>query len=902
MKRALVLPVWQLVGLLPLLLSSCGIAEGPSAEQTATTQSKLTGDVSADTLGFETPNYWTIVQGSASALQSSSARTRGDAALAVVKPSGYTRIESRALSSSSPALAGLTVGATAAIDINIPAVQANPYWFGAVQVYVTCPSRNIYNAYSGQVELTGKRTGVYQTLRFKLPDYAIQAIAGATFSDLKIGVVLNVPEGSQGTYLLDNLRLKSSVLPARPTGIEGIHKGESTTLVAWKSYVSGVADKVANASFPQSIVQVPQSLHVVKGSAGTGTATLKLTLTDGTITTCQYSADSTRANYVLASCNTGAKAGDLVPATGASLTVNGADATQAKTKIKAQLAVNPAGDEIVQGLPPIPTWLAGDTADIVAGLDAFVKAQQQWQLADNIVVRLPTPDFDFHDSVSVNGALPPLPPSSTDPQFGLDGSLTGTDMADARWHLNGSIDAPLGADGTRRTHFDAAVWSDVYLLGIKIGPVVKLSALADTSTPPLQNNQVGTTTASGKFCYSYLFSTEQCEERQGSMGGSTTLFETHPSVTLFDQTWWVFHVGASAGLDVLATASGGFVPNGMAVTFTPSAGIYAQVEGGVSVGSFGGGGVWGKVDLLRASVPVSASVTLSANLDPRYCNVTTSESLNGKVNLTVGSGKVGWYLEGGLTCGFWGGLCWRDEETLLDWPGLTKSYDILPAQPLGNQTVPLPDAFCTVTGNADGGVTYPVASQSFPQGTNSLLMAGFSRIIASDPPPGCTPPSCVSLSLPTPIDCQYYTWSSSDPSDVISPVAGQAAGCEPRIVYGNPGLRTITVVANDPKLGGGSSSVQVDISASAPDSPTAHIDSLDTGSCGGSASGSGTDPLGQPLSFSWYAEPTNALMANGASSQSLSESYAGPVVRLTATSTDGRQGVYEVAGSWYCIK
>jgi|GEM_PF-2001048 len=889
-----------LISLVPLVAIGCETAGDPEAESLKTTQAQVTGDVAADTLGFEMPAHWQVIQGSVDSLQSTATRTQGDAALAVVQPSGFTRIESRALSSSSPFAAGLVTGATAALDVSLPTAQANPYWEGAVQLYVSCPSRNLYNAFAGQVELTGKRKGTFQTLRFKLPDYAIQALAGQTFSDLKFGVVINVPQNSPGTYILDNLRLKSSVLPPRPTGIEGIQKGQSATLVAWKSYTGGVEDQIADVTFTQAIVQVPRSLHVVKGSAGAGTVTLNLGLTGGGTTTCQFEADVTGANYVLSACDTGARAGDLLPATSARLTVNAADPAQPKTKIKAQLALNPVGDEIVEGLPPIPTWLGGTTAEIVAGLDAFVQAQQQWQLTDNVLVRLPTPDFDFHDSVSVNGELPPLPPSSTDPQFGMDGSLTGTDMADARWHLAGSIDAPLDADGTRRTHFDAAVWSDVYLLGFRIGPVIRVSALADTSTPPLQDGQVGTTTASGKFCYSYLGATEQCETREGNIGGAVTLFETHPSVTLLSQTWWVFHVGASAGLDVKAVASGGFTPNGMAVTFTPSAGVFAQLEGGVALGTFAGGGVYGKVDLLRAAVPISASVSLSANLDPRVCSVTTAETLSGSVDMTVGSGEVGYYLEGGLTCGLWGGLCWRDEESLLDWPGLNESYTIIPAQPLANQTVPLPPAFCAVSGDADGGINYPVAGQSLPQGTNSLLLALFERTINSDPPPGWDPEDPY-LVFPTPLDCQYYTWSSTDPSDVITAVPGQPAGCSPRIVYGNPGPRTISVIANDPALGAGAGSVQVNVTPSLPDAPVVTITSIDGGNCTSVGYGTATDPLGQTLSYTWTTQPGGEVRGTSAVS-GLGQDYNGPVMRLTATAPDGRSGAYEAQAFWSCIR
>ena len=178
--------------------------------------------------------------------------------------------------------------------------------------------------------------------------------------------MLNVPQNSPGTYLLDNLRLKNSILPPRPaptsSGTWDVAPGQSATLVAWKSMTSGVADQIATVTFTQSLVQVPQSLHVVKGSAGGGTATLVLGLTGGTATTCTFRGDSAGANYVLTSCTGGGKAGDLLPADSATLTVNTADPNSPKTKIQAQIALNPAGDDIVQGLPPIPTYLGSSAA------------------------------------------------------------------------------------------------------------------------------------------------------------------------------------------------------------------------------------------------------------------------------------------------------------------------------------------------------------------------------------------------------------------------------------------------------------------------------------------------------------------------------------------------------------
>ncbi len=867
------------------MLSACSGTATSQGNSIQAHQAALTTDSGPSPMGFESPSYWQVTQGSVRALQSSAQRTSGAAALAVVGPSGYARIDSTALSSTSPALAGLATGAKAAIDINIPAQQANPYWFGAVQMYVNSPSRNIYNGYLGQVELTGMRTGSYQTIRFAFPDYVVSALTGASFADLTFGIVINVPQNSPGTYLLDNLRLKSSVLPPAPTqpstGEWQVPEGQSTTLVAWKSMTAGVADQVAQATFTQSLAQVPQSLHVVKGAAGGGTATLVLGLTGSTATTCTFQGDSAGANYVLVSCTGGAKAGDLLPADSVTLTVNTADANSPKTKIQAQIALNPAGDDIVQGLPPIPTYLGSSAAEMAAALDSFALAQKSWQLGDNVAVHLPTPELNLHDSETTNDDIPAPQPGDTDPPFKKTVNLTNSDMADARWHLNGSIDANTDSAGTRHTHFDNTVGTDIYILGAKIN-LMSISATVDASSPaPSLGGGTGTSTA--KYCYSYILQTEQCKNASGNIAAPIDLFRDSPSITFIDFTWWIFHVGASGGLDIYATVQGDVTPNGLAITLTPGAALWFKVEAGVAVG-FAGGGLWGQIDLFRVQIPITVGASIVTNVDPRVCTQTVSESLSAQLQFSALGGKLGYYLEGGLTCGWWGGLCWRDDETIFPWDGLKANYNIIPATPLVNQTTPLPHATCAVPGDAPGKVDYPVDSELFPQGTTSFLTGEFSRRIPQDPP--SVPP----VVMDTPFDCKTFTWFSSDPSDVITAVPGQAIGCTPQIVYGNPGTRTITVVASDPALGNGSASVQVTVSPALPNPPIPTITSI--GGCNGQAQGTATDPLAQDLTLSWYEEPGDHAVGTGTTSGNLGGGFSG-ALRLAASAPDGRVGVVE---------
>jgi hypothetical protein len=91
-----------------------------------------------------------------------------------------------------------------ALDLFIPGAQPNPYWLGAIQMYASCPSANMNNAYIGQVELTGKPIGAYSTLSFPIPAPILSTLSAA-HSDCRFSVAVNMnPTPTQPT--LDNLR------------------------------------------------------------------------------------------------------------------------------------------------------------------------------------------------------------------------------------------------------------------------------------------------------------------------------------------------------------------------------------------------------------------------------------------------------------------------------------------------------------------------------------------------------------------------------------------------------------------------------------------------------------------------------------------------------------------------
>jgi hypothetical protein len=167
-----------------------------------------------DVTGFEVASSWSTTAAGA-VLATAPAHTQGTASLAV-RPSN---------SNPYVALASASIGTlaevsnTLALDIMLPTQQPNPAWLGAVQLYVTCPSRALQNVYLGQVELTGKPVGAWTTLSFSLSNAVVTSLLSGGYTDLSFGVALNVPVPVGGPYLIDNLRfIPATACIGKPNG------------------------------------------------------------------------------------------------------------------------------------------------------------------------------------------------------------------------------------------------------------------------------------------------------------------------------------------------------------------------------------------------------------------------------------------------------------------------------------------------------------------------------------------------------------------------------------------------------------------------------------------------------------------------------------------------------------
>ena len=147
--------------------------------------------------GFEDGTKW-IGQGVPLSTVSNP-KTQGSFALRVGS-SGYRRMDSVLFSTT--ALQGIT--SQMALDVYVPSRPSNRYWLGTVQLYVNCPSANIYNAFVGHVELTGLPLGRFSTLTFRLSPQVVDAM-NQQHADFSIGIALNAAPASPD-YVLDNLR------------------------------------------------------------------------------------------------------------------------------------------------------------------------------------------------------------------------------------------------------------------------------------------------------------------------------------------------------------------------------------------------------------------------------------------------------------------------------------------------------------------------------------------------------------------------------------------------------------------------------------------------------------------------------------------------------------------------
>jgi hypothetical protein len=148
--------------------------------------------------GFEDAQSWSSTSASLSLV--TTPLTQGCAALGV-SGSGFMSIAGAPFSAR-----GLPAASSMTTDLFIPGNQPNPFWLGALQAHVSCPTANAFDVYIGQVELTGKPVGRFSTLTFLVPTAVRNLLQNPSNScSFRFGLNVN-PTGRK--WVLDNLTLR----------------------------------------------------------------------------------------------------------------------------------------------------------------------------------------------------------------------------------------------------------------------------------------------------------------------------------------------------------------------------------------------------------------------------------------------------------------------------------------------------------------------------------------------------------------------------------------------------------------------------------------------------------------------------------------------------------------------
>jgi hypothetical protein len=778
-------------------LIGCG-GQGPehtgAGERTGTTGEALSTASGTDILGFETKAGWTASSGTVSL--STTAHTQGTAALAVTAPQNYTTLVSAPLSSGLAPLAGLTnAGSTVEVDLELPTSQPNPYYLGALQLYISSPSLGVYNQYLGQSELTGQQLGTFITYQFSVTDFVRKQLASGSFSDLTFTIALNAPSGAKGTYLFDNLRTSS---PATAQ----VGSGPSVNLTALLAQ-SPTTSTPGAASFATGTIQVPASFHVKIGDAGNGTALFELGFGSTTELSCTYVASSDATGYVFSSCSTGNVAGDLVAANFARLTIQSADPNAPLTKVAAQLAYNALGDQVGTKLvPPIPTFWGDTIAEINTISQAFTQLQVNAPPPVQRFVSLPIPNFALRqgNGAPVNALTGATPRPPNDPPFDFKGDLNNssdgspTGAFDAYYELSGSVSANQNNQDLT-THFDATGTVGVVVLGNNV-QVLRVEATADSDNGGTTSAGSVNPTSTATF-QAFVFGNQIESDTVTQQTG----FNFTPTLTVTVETppipIWIFSIQGGVSASAGVQFSGALELDGFQVTATPQASVSANIEGGVNLG-VASGGVDVTIELIDIQMPTVATLGLAVSTDPSVCAATFNASINGSVQLSSGGGSVALVASIG-PCPF----CYSDSWNIFSWNGLNLGTVPFPAPfpiQVGGELLPLPTSTCRV----------PLAISIQEPTANSTAIAGLSEQAIA---------SAVRLSggFSDPVDCQFITWTSSDPGATFSP---SATGCSPLVTFSAGAIgtaQTLTVNAQD-SFGetGPAASVSVNVIAEPP--------------------------------------------------------------------------------------
>ncbi len=808
---------------LSIVMSLAAAGCGESADVIETAQGATTSTVvvaSDDILGFEKTPGWTWTS---TGQRLSERRTTGLQSFALDAPAFETHLTSQKVSSTAKGLANLADASSQfALDIMLGETVKNPTATSYVQLKVKSAARGLAQTDLGKISLKDLPPGVFKTVKWAIPASVRSKLGGATYTDLIFDLYIHPFDCPSDTIRIDSLRVKSPT--AAPAGA-----GVSLDLIAQRTYGPEVSFP-GESHFAAGVVQIPQSFHVKLGKSGPATNTTKLELGYGkTIAySCTYAAGNvggTGKSYDFKSCTGGGKVGDLVTADFARLTIVKGDATAGTTKIRAQLAGNPLGDESGRGLvPAMPTFWGDVPAEINQIINDYSTALNAPKKTQERYIAFPVPEFALqHGDGSPRDMLDPnLPPIPNDPPFNKEGHMNpGSGTWDAWWALAGNLTFD-GANNHNTSRLEANLSGNVLVWGFPV-TVAAMQLVVDTDSGQITSSGLGTPTSHGSL-HMFLFGAEL-------PGGGETTAQTGFVYALGDsRTYnaptihaWIFSITAGVFAGAGVTSTGDLRLDGFHVAVRPYLNVGAHLAGGIDLG-IASGGVDVKIYLLDVHAPIDASLTWTIHTQPTDCNAYLDFLLKADLQLTALGGSADLYATFG-PCPF----CDHESWNLLRWKGTDLGTQELFNFPMTAAKFPLPDVSACHQ-NLRVEVTAPSAGAGFFTGSKVVLggMAARPDGVSSGQGgggPNGGPGGINDLNTDQPVPCQYWTWTSNNASDLGFP----ATGCNPVVTMGDTvGQRTISLVVVNENGEAGSSNVNINVVQATPGplpvilSPTPH--------------------------------------------------------------------------------
>jgi hypothetical protein len=779
------------------------LADDAESQQGETTTTPVSSD---DILGFEKTPGWTWTS---TGQRLSERRTKGIQSFALDAPGYETHLTSQKVSSTAAGLANLgDADSQFALDIMLPEVFKTPSATSFVQLKVKSAARGLAQTDLGKIKLNDLPGGVFKTVKWNIPSSVRSKLANASYTDLIFDIYIHPFDCPSDTIRIDNLRVKA---PSRaPAGA-----GVSVDLVALRTYNPEVSTP-GEAHFPSGPIQIPQSFHVKLGKSGVAANTVKLELGYNTTIayTCTYAAGNvggTGRSYEFSKCTGGGKVGDIVSADFARLTIVKGDATAGTTKIRAQLAGAPVGDETGRGvIAAIPTFW-GDTPDEANGImNAYSTTLNAAVKTERRVITFPTPELaNRRGDGSPRDLLDPnLPPPPNDPPFKKDGHMSPGGWFDAWWALEGKL-VFGGADNHQTSHFDATASINVYLWGFTM-TMASMQTIVETDSGRVTAGGIQQPNTHGEL-HMYLFGLELpgggAADVQTGFIYNIARKDTYnaPPIPI-----WFFSIQMGVITQAGVTATGALSADGFRIKVAPNFGVAVHVSGGIDL-YLASGKVDVTVDLIKAELPITSNLTWSINTSPADCAAHLDFQLDASVALSSGGGAIDLVATLG-PCP----ACYEARWNIFNWRDMPLvTSPIFSYRPLANELmVKLPDPSA-----CHQDLRALVIS---PESTDTLWAGQTVRVLGMAGRPigpstgGHVPPDQpdLDLDLEEPVACEHFTWSSSNPADQWY----STKGCDPLVVWGSTGQRTLTLTVVD-EFGEAGSATRVVNVGTAPTGP-----------------------------------------------------------------------------------